>query len=62
MIFRAPKIKLIFEFVSVFRLVFSCFTAPGPRKTQKTQKKNQKTQKNQKTFFLKRLKVHELKN
>ena len=38
MIVRAPKIKLIFEFVSVFRLVFSCFTAPGARKTQKTKK------------------------
>ena len=42
----APKIKLIFEFVSVFRLVVSCSTAPGPRKTQKkTKKKPTKTQK-----------------
>ena len=41
MIFRAPKIKLIFEFVSAFRLVFSCFTALGPRKTQQTKKKTQ---------------------
>ena len=53
-IFRAPKIKSIFEFVSVFRLVFSRFTAPGPRKTPKTPKKtknnqNTKKQKTQKT-------------
>ena len=49
MIFRAPKIKLIFEFVSVFRLAFSCFTAPGASKTPKTPlKKNPKNPKNPK--------------
>ena len=40
---RYAKIKFIFEFVSVFRLVFFCFTAPGPRRTQKKNKKKQKT-------------------
>ena len=35
---QVTKIKLIFEFVSVFRLVFFCFTAPGPRKTQQKTK------------------------
>ena len=42
-LFWQAKIKLIFEFVSVFRLVFSCFTAPGPRKTPKKNHKNTET-------------------
>jgi len=37
--------KLIFEFVSVFRLVVSCFTAPGPRKTHFFLQKNKKNKK-----------------
>ena len=48
----SQKIKLIFEFVSVFRLVFSCFTAPGPRKTQKKKTHTHTHKKKHVPFFL----------